>query len=179
MILNKLLYYGRIAPNKGLENALRHFAFLPKDFTFVIVGSGEINYEQSLAALCGNLNVKDRVVFLGSISDLELSNQLAEAEFILLPSLYEGFGLTLVESLAARKKVIAQKNESFIDILTDLNHKEFLFDFTGDTEKLFDKIMSLREKTIDNIDLSKYSFEDIAKIIYNYYTISVKCFHNC
>jgi alpha-1,3-mannosyltransferase len=170
IIKNQLFYYGRLAPNKGIENALRHFATLPSEFKFIIAGSGEKLYETLISSLCNKLQIADRVYFIGSVSERNLLEQLQLCEFVLLPSLYEGFGITLIESLAANKKIIAHTNESYMDVLCDLNLEKYLFDFTDSNQSLLKKISCLREYPLKNINLEKYSLSSIAEKTYSWYT---------
>jgi alpha-1,3-mannosyltransferase len=169
IINNRLFYYGRIAPNKGIENALKHFSLLPKEFSFIIAGTGIFEYIQKIITQCNALEIIDRVVFLGSIADDAIIEQLSLAEFVILPSLYEGFGLTLIESLAANKKIIAHNNESYIDILSSLQLNYYLYDFTDPNSLLLDKIIELRQFPYYKIDLSKYSWNTIMDKILHFY----------
>jgi hypothetical protein len=94
---------------------------------------------------------------------------MALAEFVMLPSLYEGFGLTLIESLAARKKIIAHINASYTKILTDLGIKEYLFDFTDSNLSLLEKIYILRGIALTDVDLDRFSFDRInASVLQSY-----------
>jgi glycosyltransferase involved in cell wall biosynthesis len=171
IIANRLFYYGRLAPNKGIENALKQFALLPSEFKFFIAGSGEKSYEILIGLLCEKLQIADNVCFIGNVSECDLLEQLKLSEFVLLPSLYEGFGITLIESLAAGKKIIAHINESYMDILYDLNLEKYLFDFTSLDQSLLNKINNLREYPLRNINLKKYSLRSIAEKTYSLYRV--------
>ena len=168
-IEGRLFYYGRIDSNKGLENAFRKISLLPKEFIFIIAGTGDLFYIKKLNQICNELGITERVFFIGSISDDELINQLGMAEFVILSSLYEGFGLALIESLAAHKKIIAQNNESYNDILSNLKLTNYLFDFIDTTSSLLDKIIYLRKLPFKESDLSIYLLESTFNTIYNFY----------
>lgn len=54
---------------------------------------------------------------------------ISKAEIIFLPSYYEGFGITLLESLATSTKVLANHNRSYNTILKNLQLEDLLFDY--------------------------------------------------
>ncbi len=76
---------------------------------------------------------------MGYQSDEEIFQSVQNAEFIVFPSLHEGFGMSLVEGLSSGKKIIANKIETFTQILADCGLQEFLFDFSGDKNSLQEK----------------------------------------
>jgi glycosyltransferase involved in cell wall biosynthesis len=168
--MGNLLYYGRISSNKGLENALRKFSLLPKAFLFTIAGVGSHAYVKTLMDLCNQLEIEERVSFIGGISNNKLLELLGKAEFVILPSIYEGFGITLIESLAAQKKIIAQNNESYRDILNHLMLTDYLFDFSDNNNlSLMDKIIMLRSFSVKKNNLKEYDINIVSNNIYSYY----------
>jgi glycosyltransferase involved in cell wall biosynthesis len=169
----KLFYYGRISKNKGIENALVKFASLPKEFLFVIAGTGDPVYMKEIIFLVDKLGIHDRISFIEKPTDDDLIVAMGTSEFIILPSLYEGFGITLIESLAAKKKVIAHVNESYRDILSDLSLDNYLFDFTDDNSLLIEKIILLRTLRMGNVDLNKYLIDTVTADIYGYYKMTL------
>ena len=95
-----LLYVGQAKPHKNLRRAVLGFAasrFAATGGRFDLVGfSGDAELEATVAgAGIGG------VVVVGRCSDDELVRHLAEATAVIQPSLEEGYGLTVVEALAA------------------------------------------------------------------------------
>jgi alpha-1,3-mannosyltransferase len=107
-----LIYFGRLAPNKGLER-LASLLDADQRFTLTIVGSAAPAY---VAALERSLGHADRVRFLGALSNEELYRELAVHACAVLPSRAEGFGLTLVEALASGIPVVASDIPSYREI---------------------------------------------------------------
>lgn len=100
-----LLYVGRIGPRKGIDLALQALSRADAtDVELLIAGTGR--HEQHLRELAAELGVTDRVKFLGYVPDEELPSLYSSADVFVLPSLYEGFGLVLLEAMACGTPVI-------------------------------------------------------------------------
>ena len=65
------------------------------------------------------LNLEDRVHFLGFMHGPDIPTWINACDLFVLPSLEEGFGIAQIEALACGKPVIATKNSGSMDILTD------------------------------------------------------------
>jgi glycosyltransferase-like protein len=63
-------------------------------------------------------DVRARIVELGSVSEQELSGLYGISQILLCPSLQEGFGLCVLEALAARTAVVVSEAEPFTEYLT-------------------------------------------------------------
>ncbi|MBK6495077.1 MAG: glycosyltransferase [Gemmatimonadetes bacterium] len=101
----RALFIGRLAAYKGVDFLLRALAMVP-DLRLDIVGSGpERNRLQTLAQA---LAVSDRVKWWGEYPDEDLPRRMADADFLVLPSVgtEEMFGMVLLEAMAARRPVI-------------------------------------------------------------------------
>jgi glycosyltransferase involved in cell wall biosynthesis len=57
-----------------------------------------------------DLHLEDHVTFPGFVDDVDLPALYSGAEFVAYPSLYEGFGLPIVEALACRVPVLTGDN---------------------------------------------------------------------
>lgn len=97
-----LLYFGRLAPNKGLET-LAPLLRLNGNLRLVVTGRGDPQYVATLKRTFGGLAAD----FTGELSASALDGQLRACRAIVLPSRTEGFGLTLVEAMATGRAVIA------------------------------------------------------------------------
>ena len=63
------------------------------------------------------------IIFCGQLSNNEIREKIIESDIILMPSLHEGFGMTLVECLASNKPIIANDIDSYRYILQVLTLK--------------------------------------------------------
>ncbi|MBI4068142.1 glycosyltransferase [Candidatus Kaiserbacteria bacterium] len=99
----KLLVVSRLESEKNVGLAIRAFArSAPSDTCLIIVGSGSEN--ASLKHFAKRLNVAERVFF---DADAEAASYFKFADLVLVPSKYEGYGLVIVEALAAGKPVLS------------------------------------------------------------------------
>lgn len=92
-----LIFVGRLSPVKNIETAVRAFisADIP-DSSFVIVGSGESEYELKEAAMgC------DNIIFAGRYDGDELYAWYNIANVLVLPSIREPFGAVVSEALVS------------------------------------------------------------------------------
>jgi len=103
---------------KGISFLLKSIvplkAVLP-NVKLVIVGGGKD--ESSLKDLCGNLGIMDSVVFMGPRGDVQ--NILPTFDVLALPSLSEGFGIVLLEAMAASLPVVASRVGGIPEVVVD------------------------------------------------------------
>ena len=104
-----LLFVGNPKPHKNLERLLRAYAAAVQTEAFaadlMCVGDrGESARE--MEGLCESLHIRDRVLLVGHIEREALPAVYQGATIFLYPSLYEGFGLPVVEAMASGTAVI-------------------------------------------------------------------------
>ena len=102
-----ILIFGRVAPGKGIDDAIRALARVPEAWRLRVAGSAEAGERERLEALARELGVDDRVSLSGPYEDEEIAPMLASARLVLFPSRGEGFGLALLEAMAAGTCVLA------------------------------------------------------------------------
>lgn len=83
-------------------SSLQSYLDLPET-RLVLAGSG--HFENAARTLVSNLEIKDKVVFLGYRDDVNLI--LAGVDVIVIPSLFETFSLVLIEAMASGKAIVA------------------------------------------------------------------------
>jgi glycosyltransferase involved in cell wall biosynthesis len=115
-----LLYVGRIDWNKRVETIIEAMPAILKDFPhakFVAVGPDYNNYVDKLSTIAKKLAVGRSVVISGSVSREKLLEFYSAADAFLLPSSYEGFGLSMLEAMSSKVPVIASPYGGPGDIL--------------------------------------------------------------
>ncbi|NOR14452.1 MAG: glycosyltransferase [Candidatus Aminicenantes bacterium] len=134
-----LLYVGRIEPVKGLMSIIQALDLIKHDdpglfsrLHLKIVGGGKkqefvqnreiVRIQQTIE----DKNLKDQVFFLGSKRQKELRQHYAAADALVVPSLYESFGLVVVEAMACGTPVLVSKIGKMKSIVRE-GHSGFSF----------------------------------------------------
>jgi glycosyltransferase involved in cell wall biosynthesis len=93
------LFSGKLIPTKDPETLVRAFARLPKEplCHLVVVGAGPL--ERSLQQIQRELGC-ERVVWQGFVNQSEIAHHYSAADVLVLPSLYDAWGLAVNEALA-------------------------------------------------------------------------------
>lgn len=113
-----LLSFGRLTESKGLREAITALAELAdEDWHLVVAGPDERDEARILAGLASGMGIAERVTFLGQVDEARLSELLGTASIALFPSRGEGFGLALVEALAAGLPVVANDIPAHREVL--------------------------------------------------------------
>jgi glycosyltransferase involved in cell wall biosynthesis len=79
--------------------------------------AGEGSLKQALEATAYNLGLKEDVHFLGFVSDVP--GFLADVDVVVLPSLFEGLGVSVLEAMAAGKAVVASRAGGLPELVID------------------------------------------------------------
>ena len=122
-----LLYVGSERPRKNLNALLAAFAALKReagaflDLKLVKIGVAgrSKEFRQMTLREVGRLGLGEEVIFAEYVSDAELAAYYSSAVALVLPSLYEGFGLPLVEAMACGCPVIASNCSSLPEVAGD------------------------------------------------------------
>lgn len=108
-----LLFVGRLVRQKGVDILLHAMRYILKGFSgkkikLKIVGEGPPEYELWLKELSVHLNIKDNVEWLGWVSHgHELVGLYQKAKIVLIPSIYEPFGIIALEAMACGRPIVA------------------------------------------------------------------------
>jgi glycosyltransferase involved in cell wall biosynthesis len=118
----RLLFLSRLHPKKQLEVLLKALALFQSDYPqgiwqLDIAGSGEPAYLASLQKLAGQLNVSHRCRWLGHVQGDAKTSLLQQADWFLLPSAAENFGIAVVEAMAAGTPVIVSPQVAVADLI--------------------------------------------------------------
>jgi glycosyltransferase involved in cell wall biosynthesis len=114
-----ILFVGRVDDaRKGLDLILRTLKRIlcRIDVNFLVVGGGNPKRMKELAM---NLNVSNNVFFTGFLNRARLRKSYAICDVYVCPSRLEGFGLTLLEAMAAGKPIVAHNVGSIGEIIRD------------------------------------------------------------
>ncbi len=116
-----LLYVGNLFPHKNLERLLMAFAGvsarIPHDL--LIVGSKDPRYYPALQQKVAALGLEHRVKFLGYVSGEDLPGLYRHADWFVLPSLFEGFGMTALEAMGCGTPSLLSKTPALEETAGD------------------------------------------------------------
>jgi glycosyltransferase involved in cell wall biosynthesis len=116
------LYVGTLEPRKNLVRALRAFARAFPEAgggqRFVLVGERGWKYRETLRE-ASRPELAGRVLFLGYVEEELLPLLYSHATALVYPSLYEGFGLPVVEAMACGTPVLTSRNSSLAEVAAD------------------------------------------------------------
>ena len=106
---NYILSFGRLDESKGIDTLLKAFSRIAdKKVKLKIAGTGD--QEATLKALAQELEIDDRVEFLGHKTKAEVAEAISNCLFTVFPSrMHETFGLVISESFVLGKTVVASK----------------------------------------------------------------------
>lgn len=116
-----LLYVGTINPRKNLVFLIEVFIEIAKQhptLQLVIVGKKGWYYDE-LFTMIDKYNLRKRVILTDYINDSDKRVLYGAATVFVFPSLYEGFGLPIIEAMALQLPVIASDRSSIPEVLGD------------------------------------------------------------
>lgn len=109
-----LLAVCRLAPQKGLETAVRALPSIPAAILLVL---GEGPERGALEALATSLGVRERLFLPGRVGDV--ASLYRRADVVVHPARWEGFGLAMLEAMLAAKPVVAARAGSAPELVVD------------------------------------------------------------
>ena len=171
------LFVGRIERKKGIQYLLRAAPKIVSefpDFKILLVGP-DWGYRNELKKIAKRINIENIVIFAGPLKELDLLKAYNLSEFTILPSLGEATGLTILESMAAGRPIVASRLPTIAEFV--IHEKDGMLFEPGNPEKLANSIISLmsnqklREKFIQNgkIISEQRDWSKIVKMITDIY----------
>lgn len=118
-----ILMVGSIQPRKNIAGVLRALASMVesnKDFPWKLVLAGGGGWKnEGISEQIRALGLNDRVHFTGYVAEEDLPTLYSCADLFVFPSLYEGFGLPVVEAMACGVPVVTSNNSCLPEIAGD------------------------------------------------------------
>ncbi len=116
-----VLYVGTIEPRKNLARLVTAFAQVAQFFpnhTLVIAGMKGWMYNELFQAV-ESLSLESKVIFTGFVAEEDKPYLIAGAEVFIYPSLYEGFGIPVLEAMACGTPTITSNISSLPEVAGD------------------------------------------------------------
>jgi len=130
--LFKLIFLSRIEEKKGLELLFESLVGLTINWNLTIAGSGEEEYVKSLKLKAESLKLKDKIHWVGQISNNDKFQLLADHHLMVLTSYNENFANVVVESLSVGTPVLLSNQVGLADYI-DKNDFGWITDLTNET----------------------------------------------
>lgn len=176
---NYILYMGTLEPRKNIESIVEAFKLFneksdlkEKNFKLVIAGKKGWLFE-SIFNLVETLKLQDDVIFTDYIDEVDKPIIYQMARLFVFPSIYEGFGIPVLEAMAASVPVITSNVSSLPEVAGDAAILVEPKDVKSIAENMH-KILSdndLRDKLIckGHIQAKKFTWEASAEKLYKIY----------
>jgi len=113
-----ILCVGRLVPQKGIEYFIRAIPIIAKRYPeakFIIVGEGWSR--DLLEAEARSSGQGRKIQFTGFASDQEVINLMTSADALVVPSVYEPFGIVALEGMATGVPVVASKVDGLAEVI--------------------------------------------------------------
>ena len=167
----RLLFVGRLDKQKGLNKFLSALTQLPSISTQVeltVIGEPVRNDCPELAELLTKPITNVRVRSLGWVANNQLDQYFAQADVVIVPSLWEGFGLIVAESLRNGTPVLASNVGSLSDMVTEKTGWIFDYQQVNSLEMLLDNVINQRLfQTIDRGECIKHFEQNFHEDVMN------------
>jgi len=154
-----ILYVGTLQPRKNIDTLIAAFSKFKKnypEFKLIIVGKKGWLYEHIFKKVA-ELNLKKEVAFKGYVSDNQLTSLYQNAFCFVMPSLYEGFGIPVLEAMSFGCPVIS----SFTSSLPEVGGDASLYFDPKDPLELAEKLTELAQNRKLRSELIKKGMERI------------------
>lgn len=157
-----ILNVGTIEKRKNLLNLIKAIETL--DIDVVVVGNDKSKYAQEVKDYINLKNLTNRVHFLKNVSTEELAQIYQLANIFAYPSIFEGFGIPIIEALFSKTAVITSKDGCFSEAggensiyIDPENHIEirskilFLLENNDRRKKIEEKGLEFAQKFNDDV----------------------------
>lgn len=110
-------FLGRFHPKKNLDLLLRAVSATSNDARLVIAGGGPHLYESELRTLAAQLEMNDRVTWMGFLEGDARWQMLDSVDVLAMPSQYECFGMVAAEAMARGTPAVVSRNTGAAELV--------------------------------------------------------------
>ena len=115
-----ILSVGTVQPRKNYGMLIKAFAPVARQFPHVLaIAGGKGWLESEMMAEAQRQGIADRVLFLGFVADEDLPGLYNGSDLFAFPSLYEGFGLPVLEAMACGVPTLVSDRSSLPEVAGD------------------------------------------------------------
>lgn len=115
-----ILSVGTVQPRKNYEMLIHAFAQIAPDWPHnLVIAGGKGWLMDEMDTLISNLQLQNRVKITGFVDDADLPALYSDATLFAFPSLYEGFGLPILEAMACGAPVLSSDASCLPEVVGD------------------------------------------------------------
>lgn len=115
-----ILYVGTIEPRKNIKILLKAFRIIRNTFDIKLILAGDKGWMyDDILKLPGELGIKDDVIFTGYVNEQTILHLYNFASVFVYPSVYEGFGIPVVEAMSCGVPVVISDIPSLREVAGD------------------------------------------------------------
>ena len=172
-----IYFIGNLEPRKDLPTLIKAYRKLPNilkdEYSLIMAGGHGWHTEKSMVAIKEAQRSGDNVYHIGFVDDEDAATFFQKATIFVMPSIYEGFGIPILEAMASGCPVIA----SNIPVLCEVGGDAALFAKASDSNSFKEVIQKLlndeplqRElvkkgkRQLDNFSLEKNALKVVEKV---------------
>lgn len=164
-----ILFIGTLEPRKNICNLLKSFGGndkLSSNYQLVLVGKKGWYY-QSMFDMIRQLNIEKSVIMTGFVTEKEKFSLLSAASVFVYPSIYEGFGLPVLEAIGYGIPTVTSNVSSLPEVAGDaalLVNPDKVEDLSNAIEVILTNNSLQAEMKLKSVEqANKYSWENTAK----------------
>lgn len=170
-----LMFAGGIDFKKNIEDLIVAYSKLPKTlvkrYQFVITGKASDDLIQKFLDIAKSNGVEGRVLCTGYIPKEDLIAMYNVTELLVFPSLYEGFGLPVIEAMACGARVITSNVSSLKEIAEGhalLVNPKSVKSISKGIATVFEHPIEAMELAEQSVDYAKsYTWKKVAELTYD------------
>ncbi|EOU1829553.1 glycosyltransferase family 4 protein [Clostridium perfringens] len=151
-----ILCLGTIEPRKNIGLLIDSYIELVKEkninYKLVLVGRKGWKYNSIIKKIKYN-KLENKIIFTGFVDDIDLPYVYSEAKCFVFPSIYEGFGIPIIEAMSVGVPVIASNTSSIPEVL-DKNGLMFKSDDKEDLKNKLIEFLSLPKEEVNRIKIN-------------------------
>lgn len=163
---------GRIVKEKGFETIIEAAAIakeLKLEYSFVIAGKGPML--DTYRKLIQEKHLEDKITFIGFVSELQRNTFIQNCEMVVVPSLYEPFGIVALESMALGKPTIVSKTGGLKGIVKHLQTGMVMT--PGDAKSLLEQILFIYKNPEKAAEMAKEG-QLVMKSLYSWKRVALE-----
>jgi glycogen synthase len=112
-----ILFVGRLTNQKGCEYLIRAIPFVSRYFNVKLLIAGDGYMKSDLESAATAAGIRSRIVFAGYVEDSDLTDLFLSSDVMVIPSIYEPFGVVALEAIAAKLPVVASSIDGLAEVI--------------------------------------------------------------